>query len=94
MRASENKFLDDVRDGKIDKVRKLLDRGASPNTKRDNGFTALHIACQHGDLDMAQLLIDRGADIEATTTAKVTPLFNASGAGDLAVVRLLSLIHI
>jgi len=43
----------------------LLDRGGDPNSRRDNGTTALMLACEEGTLHVADLLIERGADINA-----------------------------
>jgi ankyrin repeat protein len=48
-------------------VRVLLDAGADPNARQENGFVALHAAAQHGDRELAELLLERGADPSAAT---------------------------
>jgi uncharacterized protein len=48
-------------------VRALLDAGADPNLRQENGFVALHAAAQHGDRELAELLLERGADPSAAT---------------------------
>jgi uncharacterized protein len=45
----------------------LLDAGADPNARQENGFVALHAAAQHGDRELAELLLERGADPSAAT---------------------------
>ena len=40
----------------------LLERGADPNARQQEGFTALHSAASHGGIEMAKLLIQHGAD--------------------------------
>ena len=44
-------------------LRLLLDRGARINEKSDQGYTALHVACENGIADVAILLLEYGADI-------------------------------
>ena len=45
----------------------LLDRGADPNARQQQGFTAMHTAASRGDIEMAKLLMSRGADATAKT---------------------------
>ena len=52
-----------VRD--LDTMRLLLDRGADPNARQQQGFVALQTAAIHGDTEMAKLLLDHGADKNA-----------------------------
>ena len=46
----------------------LLDSGANPNVKTEEGKTALDFAGDYGFFRIAQLLINRGADISCATT--------------------------
>lgn len=46
--------------------RQLLDYGADPNVKGEQGSTALLIAAQNSNIEVAKLLIDAGADVSAT----------------------------
>jgi ankyrin repeat protein len=43
-------------------VKLLLENGASPNARQQQGWTALHAAAQHGDRALAQLLLQYGAE--------------------------------
>jgi hypothetical protein len=50
-------------DGDVDEVRRLLDAGADPNIRDDNGETPLFRALQGNHYEVAELLIDRGATV-------------------------------
>src|SRR5207245_6261852 len=43
-------------------VQALLEHGAAPNAKQQQGWTALHEAAQRGDNEMIALLLRHGAD--------------------------------
>ncbi len=49
----------------------LLDHGADPNARNDEGITPLHLAAYP---EMAELLVRRGADINARSNDWRTPL--------------------
>jgi hypothetical protein len=71
-------------------ARILLDRGANPNARTKEGFTALMMAAgQAGDAAVVKLLLDRGAKVEAVEPVQWTPLLGAVKGGDLAKTRLL-----
>jgi ankyrin repeat protein len=50
------------RRGPLDVVKLLLERGADPNARNDEGQTPLHIASQEGVSDVVQCLLTAGAD--------------------------------
>lgn len=50
----------------------LLDHGADPNAKNDEGITPLHLAAYP---EMVELLVRRGADINIRSNDECTPLF-------------------
>ena len=54
-------------------VRLLLGHGARVNARRNDGNTALHLACLQGARDLVQALIDGDADRDAANQAGVTP---------------------
>ncbi|KAH7142850.1 hypothetical protein B0J13DRAFT_526297 [Dactylonectria estremocensis] len=72
-------------------VRLLLDKGASVESRNDNGQTALSLASSgYGKREgVVQLLLDKGADIESKDNKGRTPLLWAVRAGNEAVVQLL-----
>lgn len=55
-----------VRDGSLDAVRTLLDRGANVNDKVEDGTSALVIATMNAHWELAAYLLDRGADPNAS----------------------------
>jgi ankyrin repeat protein len=54
-----------VRDGSLDAVRTLLDRGANVNDKVEDGTSALVIATMNAHWELAAYLLDHGADPNA-----------------------------
>lgn len=47
-----------------DAVRLLLVRGANINSVDDCGYSAIHLAAEHGYIEMAKLLIESGAKVD------------------------------
>ncbi|CAH1788293.1 unnamed protein product [Owenia fusiformis] len=75
--------------GQIDKVKKLLDEGANPNTKDHAGWTPLHEASNHGHVKVVELLLDYGAGVNTTGGDNDSPLHDAVQNYRLEVVKLL-----
>ena len=44
-------------------VELLLENGAEPNMKDDDGSTPLHAACIRGNLEVVRLLLAHGAEV-------------------------------
>jgi ankyrin repeat protein len=65
----------------------LLQGGADPNAKDDNGWTPLHFAAQSGTLQVATLLLQNGAEVDAMDSNGNSPLwkavFSCTGDGSL-----------
>lgn len=70
----------------------LLDHGADPNIRDNDGFTALHFAAQNYLPSMVDLLLSKGAHVDEQDNNGNTPLFrsafNSNGRGDV-IERLL-----
>ncbi|KAJ0423010.1 hypothetical protein BJY00DRAFT_310609 [Aspergillus carlsbadensis] len=67
----------------------MLDAGANPRTIREDGWSALHIACWTGSLEMVNLLLGANAHFNIRTRDGRTPLALAVHRGDEQVVRAL-----
>lgn len=55
--------------GDIDRINKLLNKGADVNVRDLAGYTALHYAARNGHATACKLLLERTADINAVTKA-------------------------
>jgi ankyrin repeat protein len=85
-------FLDSVREGKIDKVKDLIEKGADINAKDNNGMTALMLASKNNRkeiVELVELLIKNGADVNAKDIYGRTALMIASVNGHKEIVELL-----
>ncbi|MEM4875102.1 MAG: ankyrin repeat domain-containing protein [Thermofilaceae archaeon] len=80
-----------VREGDLQRVKKLLERGANVNAKDDTfaSNTPLHYAAMEGYLEVARLLVEKGAYVNARNSYGWTPLHYAAYYGHLEVVRFL-----
>jgi ankyrin repeat protein len=77
--------LDDV-------IRLLLSRGADPNQRGINDYTALHMAVAEGNASAIERLLDAGADPSLRTRIDEceTPLEMATAAGLTAIASRLA----
>ncbi|XP_051164216.1 alpha-latrotoxin-Lhe1a-like [Leptopilina boulardi] len=53
------------RNGNLEMIKLLLERGAKINVKTKNGKSVLHNAAKHDDLKLVKFLVEHGADINA-----------------------------
>ena len=79
-----------ARDGKLEKVREFLTKGAEVNAQDSNGLTPLHYATAHGHTTMTELLLTHGADANAESSQQgLTPMDSAITNHHKAIVELL-----
>ncbi len=67
-----------VRGNHVGILRKLLNHGAPVDMKL-GGYTALHIAAQHGCVSTAEVLLTMGADVDAKTPDVIDIIMHPSG---------------
>lgn len=72
--------------GRLDWVRRLLERGARAHQA---GWAPIHYAAAGSDPRVVSLLLDRGAPIEAESPNRTTPLMMAAGYGVEGSVEML-----
>ena len=86
-------LIDAVRAQKVEVVRKLLQKGADPNTSTTAGFTALHGAVEQQNMELVGMLLAYKANpnVELKTGGR-TPLYSAVARGYIGIAELL-LVH-
>lgn len=87
-RSKEEKLLDAARNGDLNTVRYVIDRGCDSNATLD-GDTALHIAAGKGHESIVEFLLARGVDVNRKGRGGATALHYAALYGRLNVVRSL-----
>lgn len=76
--------------GDLDKLRFLLEHGASPNRNSKDAPHALSIAVSHGNKKAVELLVNGGADVNlATAINGLSPLHTAASEGFTAISEFL-----
>jgi ankyrin repeat protein len=80
-------------EGDVERVKKLLEKGANLNIKNIDGLAPLHMAASEGRpcrcCDVVKLLLERGADPNTQNKDGDTPLHWAAHEGHDDVVKLL-----
>ena len=82
-------FLQVVKNGDGDEVKRLIEAGADVNAQSKKGVTALMLASLMGHPEVAKLLIEAGADVNEKEKLGVTALMLTSGQGHPDVAKLL-----
>lgn len=78
------------KEGNIEKVLELLDKGADINAEDNNKSQALHFAAREGHIEIVKLLLERKADINSISNNRnYSALFFALSHGHLEIVKLL-----
>lgn len=83
------KLLDAAKNRNTEEVQKLLREGADPNTRDNNGRTALIEAALGGYTDIVRALLEKGADVNAKDKDGWTALFWAACLDHTDTVRML-----
>ena len=78
-----------AKNGHIDTVRLLLEKGAKPNIPDEYGDSPLKAAAGKGHKEVVQMLLDIGADPNISNRRGVTPLHTASRGGHIDIVQML-----
>ena len=82
-------FLRAVKNGNINKVRALINKGVDVNTKTDKGVSALMISTYWNNIEIVKLLIDRNANVNEKDNYGETALMRAVRRDHTEIVELL-----
>lgn len=83
-------FLKACQNGQKGIVEVYLKKGGfNINYVDNNGFSALHYACQKGTRDIVRMLIANGADVTISNNRGITPLHLAAGTGNKEIIKML-----
>lgn len=80
---------DAVGSGEVEQTRSLLNAGADPDARNDNGETPLNLAVLGGHQSVALLLLEAGASVDARNRGGFTPLHAAAYAGATEIASTL-----
>jgi ankyrin repeat protein len=92
--SGSTSFLNCARNNETELCKFLVERGADPSVKRNDGGTALDAAAVHGGVKVSRYLVeDCGLDIDAEYQDEkmrpTTPLRNAASKGNIDVCGFL-----
>ena len=83
-------ILEAAEQGEATIMASLFDMASLPvDTQGEDGDTALHIGCLHGQLAIVQECLRRGASVTACDEDGSTPLHDASAGGYVEIAKLL-----
>jgi ankyrin repeat protein len=71
--GQDDGLFEAVRSSHLSEVKELLEKGANPNARDEEGFTPLHYASFNGCASVAKLLLDSGADPNVGSKEGWTP---------------------
>ncbi|CAJ0645196.1 12078_t:CDS:2 [Entrophospora sp. SA101] len=89
-RAGQTNLHRACQEGKLDRVKDLVDKGSDINACDNAGWTSLHEAAYHGYLDIVLFLLENGSEVNAISYDELdTPLHDACAEGHEDIVRAL-----
>ncbi|MEW6114724.1 MAG: ankyrin repeat domain-containing protein, partial [Thermodesulfobacteriota bacterium] len=85
----DEQLLEAAKSGDVVKAESALQKGANPNYRDNDGWTALTWASSRGHHDVVTSLVNKGADVNARGEYVDTPLIVAAGGGYIEIMELL-----
>ena len=80
-------LIESSKDGNIEKIKELLNRGAIISTRNRFGNTALHYAARNNHIEIFNILLDAGADHDKPSLSNKTPFLEALMSGNKEIAR-------
>ena len=88
-REYTTELMNAAKDGNLQAVQAVVQRGADVGERSNKGKRALMFAASEGHLDVARWLVEQGADVNAADNYGTTALIVAATAGHHEIVKLL-----
>jgi ankyrin repeat protein len=83
--ALDEALVEAVRNDNLRLAKRLIRKGADPDSKLDNLTTVLHLAIYRSNPDMVELLVDSGADMTLFDSERNVPLTLAAREGSCEI---------
>jgi hypothetical protein len=84
-----NELHDCASTGNLERVKELVEGGASINEVDEYGTPTLSLACKYGALEIVEFLVKNGANVAHTDRGGTTALHFACACGNLSPVKFL-----
>jgi ankyrin repeat protein len=78
-----------AKNGEVEVVRLLLDRGAKVDPQALGGISPLFCAASNGHIEVMKLLLSNGANVDAQDVCGQSALYSAVERGDIEIVKFL-----
>jgi ankyrin repeat protein len=85
-----NDICGEIKNGDLEKVKKLVVKDSDLNFKNSDGMTSLIYACFLNRFEIAKFLIEKGADVNAETNKGITGIMFASDRENLDFVKYMA----
>ena len=87
--AFAGRMFDAARNGDVEKIGPMLDKGLPPNLRNDKGDTLLMLAAYHGHAAVVRRLLQAGADANLANDRGQLPIAGAAFKDERAIVEAL-----
>ncbi len=87
--ALDLQLIEAVQHGDGPRVSELLQKGANPNTRLENGISPLAKAVEQDDLRLTEILLRSGAQADIRAQFNMTPLMMAAQGNQTEIARVL-----
>jgi len=88
-KALGQELMHSCKNGNMNKIAELLEKGANVDFRDSVGCTPLWVACWKGWTAIVRFLLDHNADLDIAKNNGATPLYIASELGNVEIVQIL-----
>ena len=88
----ESQLFKAIRDGNLQVVQALIQKGVNLDCKNDYGQTPLHHAVLYEKVTIVELLLEKGANLDSKNKNGIMPLHHAAALGQESILETIYLI--